>query len=130
MARQKDQLHDDHEAFVSIQTERYLKRKTVHRFCSEAERDVIRQIIDDSWNEFSKSSVLGQMDTDQKIRSFYSLTLVFPYFVAEEESLISVDFRSKKEISSSDSCVCGSKLPYRQCCGGILSLDELLKGSK
>ncbi len=130
MIRQADQREDDHKAFISIQAERYLKRKTVHRFCSDAERDVILQIIDDSWGEFIKQRNLGQMDTDQKIRSFYSLTLVFPYFVAEEESLISVDFRSKKEISSRDTCCCGSNLPYRQCCGGILSLDELLNGPK
>ncbi|MDC7232583.1 MAG: SEC-C domain-containing protein [Spirochaetales bacterium] len=119
----------DFNAFLSVQLERYLKRKTVKRFCSDVERDVIVQIISDSWVEFLKNRELGQMDTDQKISSYYAFTLVFPYFVAEEESLISVDFRSNSVLKGEDLCSCGSGVPFRQCCGGIKSLGDLLNGS-
>jgi uncharacterized protein YchJ len=125
----KSSSEDDYQAFLSIQLERYLKRKTQKRFCSEAEKDVITQIISDCWTEFSKNRNLGQMDTEHKIRSFYAFTLVFPYFVAEEETIISFDFRNKRSMKGDDECFCGSTVPYRQCCGGIKKLKDLLKGS-
>lgn len=129
MEAQNTALEDDFQAYVSIQVERYLKRKTQQRFCSEAEKDVILQIIADSWIDFCSDRNLSQMDTEQKIRSFYGFTLVFPYFVAEEESLISFDFRKKRSLEVNDECSCGSHIPYRHCCGGIKNLKDLLNGS-
>ncbi|MBF9018662.1 MULTISPECIES: hypothetical protein [unclassified Oceanispirochaeta] len=129
MEAQKSSIEDDYQAFLSIQVERYLKRKTQQRFCSEAEKDVINQIIADSWTEYRQTRNLSQIDTEQKIRSYYSFTLVFPYFVAEEECIISFDFRNKCSLEGGDECFCNSGVPYRQCCGGIKSLKDLLKGS-
>ena len=129
MIAQQSVSDDDYQAYVSIQLERYLKRKTQKRFCSEVEKDVILQIISDSWVEFSSDRNLGQMDTEEKIRAFYGFTLVFPYFVAEEESVISFDFRNKRSLEGDIECYCGSQIPYRQCCGGIKNLKDLLNGS-
>ncbi|MDA3956542.1 SEC-C domain-containing protein [Oceanispirochaeta sp.] len=129
MPRQKNSREDDHQAFIAIQVERYLKRKTQKRFCSEAEKDVILQIIGEYWKNISESPQVGHMDTDDKINTFYHQTLVFPYFVADEESLICIDFTKKRKLRSDDDCFCGSGRPYRECCGGINTLKDLLNGS-
>jgi len=121
---------DDRETFTAVQIERYLKRKTLHRFCSEAEKDVILQIIDDYWKEFREMIQLSQMDTDHKITAFYRYTIVFPYFVAEEEQLINVDFKKKARINGNDLCPCGSGRPLKFCCGRITSMKYLLNGPK
>ena len=129
MPRQRCSSEDDHQAFIAIQVERYLKRKRVPRFCSDAEKDVILQIIGESWEEIRSSRPVGHMDTDHKISSFYQITLVFPYFVAEEEFLLGIDFVNKRKISSDDKCPCGSDKPYRCCCGSIKTLQDLMNGS-
>ena len=121
---------DDRRVFTAVQLERYLKRKVVKRFCSQIERDVILEIIADSWKEIEKSLELSQMDTDGKIRAFYHITVVFPGFVAEDETVIPVDFRKKTRIKGHDCCFCGSGHSYETCCGAILSVEELLFGPK
>ncbi|QEN07289.1 hypothetical protein EXM22_04530 [Oceanispirochaeta crateris] len=129
MPRQQSSREDDHQAFVAIQVERYLKRKRVQRFCSEAEKDAIFQIIGEYWEKISRSRKVGHMDTDCKIKTFYHITLVFPYFVAEEESLLCVDFVNKTKITSEDACPCGSGKSFRDCCGSIKTVQELINGS-
>jgi len=128
MPRQDSTEADDREAFISVQLERYLKRKKQHRFCSLAERDVIRQIIEDSWEEFRSDPYLSQKDTDEKISSFYRYVVVFPYFIATEESVVSVDFTVKRKISGHETCSCGSGLSYHHCCGRIPTAGELVNG--
>ena len=115
---------DDKRAFFSIQIERYLKRKTLHRFCSNAERDVIKEIISDYWNQIKKE-LSPDWPTDSKINTFYKCIIVFPYFVAEEEQVIPVDFNRKSVISINEKCSCGSDLPYIHCCGRTAELEDL-----
>lgn len=130
MKKQAFPLEDDRQAFTAVQLERYLKRKRVSRFNSQVERDVILDIISDSWEDMSESLELSQMDTEGKIRAFYHITVVFPYFVAEDETVITVDFRKKNRMDGQDHCFCGSNRPMRQCCGTISSVDDLLSESK
>ena len=120
---------DDRTTFTAVQVERYLKRKALHRFCSDAEKDVILQIIEDCWEEISHNTQLSQMDTDHKIDAFYSVTVIFPYFVAEKECIINVDFKKKVRIQGRDMCSCGSGRAFMNCCGTVSSLDSLLNGS-
>jgi len=122
-------IDEELRTFMAVQVDRYLKRKTVHRFCSDAEKDVILQIIQDYWEEVKEQPQLSQMDTDCKVRAYYGVTVIFPYFVAEEEKLITVDFRKKRRISSGEACPCGSGRVSGQCCGNVPSLEILLNGS-
>ena len=130
MKKQSLPLDDDRQAFTAVQLERYLKRKRTRRFNSQVERDVILDIISEHWKDMSVAPELSQMDTEGKIRAFYHITVVFPYFVAEEESVITVDFRKKGRINGHESCFCGSGLPMRQCCGAISSVEDFLSDSK
>lgn len=123
-------LDDDRQAFTAVQLERYLKRKCLGRFNSQVERDVILDIISDSWKDMSETLELSQMDTEGKIRAFYHITVVFPYFVAEDETVITVDFTNKTRLAGQDKCFCGSNRPLRQCCGAISAVEDLLSGSK
>ncbi len=120
-------INDDKRAFFSIQIERYLKRKTIHRFCSSAEKDVIKDIISDYWKHIKEE--LADCHTENKIDRFYQCIIVFPYFVAEEEKIIPVDFNKKNKISIHEKCPCGSDIPYIQCCGRTVELDDLENGS-
>ena len=113
----------DRSTFYSVQIERYLKRKTVHKFCSSAEKDVISQIISDAWDHCS-DEMKKKSGKSEKILFCYSCVLVFPYFVAEEETIIPVDFKRKKVINYLTDCTCGSGLPYFDCCGRVINYDS------
>ena len=130
MKKQAQPGDDDRQAFTAVQLERYLKRKRAGRFHSQVEQDVILDIISDCWNDMEESHELSQLDTEGKIRAFYHMTVVFPYFVAEDEMVITVDFRKKSRIEGFESCSCGSGRPMRQCCGSISAVEDLLSGSK
>ncbi len=113
--RRKDR---DKRTFYSVQIERYLKRKTQHRFCSPAEKDVIIQIIDDAWDHCCKE-IHNISDYSEKVLYCYSCVVIFPYFVAEEESIIPVDFKNKRAVDLNKECVCGSGKPFFECCGTL-----------
>ncbi len=109
--------------FYSVQIERYLKRKTIHKFCSEAEKDVVNQIISDAW-EHCSGEMKHKSDYSEKVLFCYSCVLVFPYFIAEEETVIPVDFKAGKVINYRNNCTCGSGLPYFECCGSVSGWDS------
>ena len=88
---------DEKKTFFAIQVERYLKRKVQKRFCSDAERDVIEDIISEYW-EYVKGDVSFNRDEKSRNNLYYSCIIVFPYFVAEEENIIPVDFNVKSVI--------------------------------
>ncbi len=120
---------DDRQAFTAVQLERYLKRKHAGRFNSQVEQDVILDIISERWKDMEASLKLSHMDTEGKIRAFYHITVVFPYFVAEDETVITVDFRKKTRVEGNEECFCGSGSPMRQCCGNLTALEDLLSDS-
>ena len=115
-------------SFLSVQLERYLKRKTIHRFCSNAEKDVIKDVIGNYWNQY-KTDILKLQSKGDKVRYSYKCIIVFPYFVAEDETIIPVDFQIGKALSTGCSCNCGSGLDYFECCGLNCEPDVLMNGS-
>ena len=90
-------IQGDRQVFLAIQRERYLKRKVQNRFCSAAEKDVIEHIIRDSWEEILPE-IPEHYNQKQRISLYCNWVIVFPYFVVEEESLITVDFRLKRVV--------------------------------
>ena len=118
----------DWQLFYSVQIERYLKRKVQKRFCSEVEKDVIKDIISEYWRCL-KIKIPENSSKKAKIDLFYRFVLIFPYFVVEEETIIPVNFCKKTIIREEEACSCGSGIPYYDCCGRIPDAEELINGS-
>ncbi|OQY34688.1 MAG: hypothetical protein B6241_03880 [Spirochaetaceae bacterium 4572_59] len=100
---------NDRRIFFAIQIDRYLKRKIQKRFCSEAEKDVIEDIISDYW-EYIKDDLRFDSDDESKNEIYYACIIVFPYFVAEEDNIIPVDFASKSVLHYSHIYMCENNL--------------------
>ncbi|MBB6478779.1 SEC-C metal-binding domain-containing protein [Spirochaeta isovalerica] len=128
-----DQVEDE-KAFFGLQLERYFKTKKAKRFCSEAERDVILDIIGAYWSELQADGNFHQLSIDEKIRFFRNQPVIFP--VADISSLnndssgeiIYTDFKKGELQSMDDLCSCGSGMLFSQCCGRIKSSVELDSG--
>ena len=121
MARQRNALLDEWNAFYSIHLERYLGTKRSHRLGTDAERDMLRDLIRDAWNDLRARTPIATMAVAQKIAAFQQVRIVFPAFNVPDESdesrTIRVDFKTKQKVLAEDPCICGSGLPYRYCCG-------------
>ncbi|RQW05912.1 MAG: hypothetical protein EH225_03990 [Calditrichaeota bacterium] len=124
---------EDKIAFISLQLERYFKTKKAQRFCSEAERDVILDILQTYWSEMLSDGEIHHFSLDEKIRFFREQPVVFP--VADIDSLrnpsneiIYTDFEKGTRQSMTDLCPCGSGMLFSQCCGRIISPIELESG--
>jgi hypothetical protein len=131
MARQSCSDLDDWRAFYSIQLTRYLNTKRYKRFCCEAERDMIRDLIADYWRQLKMEGVLEGHSCEEKNRLFKKVRIVFPLLRPDDscaETLVYVDFREKKQASPEDRCLCGSGLSFMACCGRIPGEIELLNG--
>ena len=79
---------------------------------------MVNQIIYEAWEHCSQE-MKQKSDYSEKVMFCYSCVLIFPYFVAEEESVIPVDFKAGKLINYKKDCICGSGLPYFECCGSV-----------
>ena len=134
MEKQASFLLDDWKAFEAIQIKRYLDRKKVRYFVTEAEKDMIEKLISDHWENVASKVTLGDLEKEEKLRLFQDTKIIFPYFDVPEEfdagKEIQVDFTRKRRIGANDRCFCGSGITYSQCCGRTLGRDELLSGSK
>lgn len=131
MIRQETPELDDWNAYYSIQLARYLSTKRSRRIGTEAEKDMIWELIREAWKELRDSVDLSLLDSREKLALFSGHRIVFPSFsVASQESLkaIPVDFMKKRRIEFDDQCFCGSGLPYKLCCGRIPCKDELRGG--
>lgn len=120
---------DDAAAFLGIHLEKYLSMKKVRRFCSDAERDVIKDIIDSYWQDLQTEGKFAQLTIDRKLQFFRNQIIIFP--VADISSfekntrLLFADFNEGKVLSMDDLCPCGSGIPINQCCGRIKSAKEI-----
>jgi hypothetical protein len=134
MEKQSNPHLDDWKAFEAIQIKRYLDRKKVRYFVTEAERDMIEKLISDHWKDMTSKVTLEVLGKEEKLKLFRDLRIIFPYFDIpedfEEAKEIRVDFSNKRRIRPNDRCFCGSGIKYSQCCGRTLGMDELLSGSK
>ncbi len=129
MPVQKEPELNDEAAFKAIHVMRYLYTKKSGRFGTLAEKDMIFELISDAWKDFSERVNLKGMTTIQKIGRYREYVIIFPTFSIPQElsgdtgNVIYADF-------GSDTCGCGSGLPYTWCCGRIKSIDELENGLK
>ena len=132
MERQETVEGDDWQAFYSIQAARYLLNKNKRTFSVEAEKDMIGDLIRDSWDQLQGSGALNDKNSCEKLEVFRSVVIVFPTTVAAEpktgEPVIAVNFRTRRKVALTDRCTCGSGLPFVQCCGRTPGKEELLSG--
>jgi hypothetical protein len=132
MERQASSEADDRQAFIAIQLGKYLLCKNRHAFSTEAERDMIGDLILDSWKDLRRSGSLEGKGSCEKMELFRSTRIVFPTVVLTEPSVngpvISVNFQTKQKVGLKDRCACGSGLVYMSCCGRTPAKDELLSG--
>jgi hypothetical protein len=132
MDRQASSEADDWQAFSAIQIARYLCCKNKHAFSSEAEQDMIIDLIRDAWHDFLRSSSLDGKSGSEKMEAFRTLHIVFPTLVFTgphiNGRIISINFRTREKVFLTDRCSCGSGLAYMMCCGRTPAKEELLTG--
>jgi hypothetical protein len=132
MERQQSTEADDWQAFSSVQIARYLLGKNKRTFSTQAEQDMISDLIRDSWAELCKSGFLAGKSGCDKLNAFRSVRIVFPTVVITEPHLngpvIAVNFRTQKKMRLLDRCYCGSGLTFAQCCGRTPGKEELTSG--
>lgn len=132
MARQETPEQDDWTAFYAIHLQRYLSLKRTQRIATEAEGDMIRDLIRDYWSGLTARRLLESKSPQEKISLFRSVEIVFPFLVVPEaldDNVISVDFRQKVRMAAEDRCRCGSGMPFMMCCGRTRGVDELVPGT-
>ena len=132
MERQVSVEGDDWQAFFSVQLVRYLSGKHKRSFSTQAEHDMISDLVRDAWGDLRRSNGLGGKSYCEKLALFRSIWIVFPSVVLREPHInspvIAVDFHKKAKIGLSERCLCGSGLPYVMCCGRTPGKEELLSG--
>ncbi|HET6452317.1 MAG TPA: hypothetical protein VFI08_13445 [Spirochaetia bacterium] len=133
MERQGSSDADDWQAFSSIQIAHYLLGKNKRAFSTEAEQDMILDLIKDSWMDLHASGDLRRLSSCEKLAAFQSARIVFPTVVlsdrAADSSIIAVNFHTKQRVALNDRCSCGSGMAYMTCCGRTPGREELLSGS-
>ena len=133
MERQVSSDADDWQAFSSIQIARYLIGKNKRTFSTEAEHDMILDLVRDSWAELRSAADMAGMSGCEKLEAFRAVRIVFPAVVLSEprmeDPVIAVNFQTKQRVGLSDRCSCGSGMPFMLCCGRTPGREELLSGS-
>ncbi|HUV07266.1 MAG TPA: hypothetical protein VMX75_06020 [Spirochaetia bacterium] len=131
MERQRSEALDDWRAFYSIHMVRYLNGKRTKRFCCKAERDMIKDLIGDSWKSLKMRGILKDKSPEEKKRVFRGVRIVFPFLLLHENQdnpIIHVDFHNKRLVEPGDRCPCGSGLSFMGCCGRLPGETELQSG--
>jgi hypothetical protein len=133
MERQGSSDADDWQAFSSIQIARYLMGKNKRAFSTEAEHDMILDLIRDSWGELRSSVDMREMSSCGRLEAFRAVRIVFPAVLPAEpvmqDPVIAVNFQTKQRVRLADRCSCGSGMPFMLCCGRTPGREELLSGS-
>ena len=131
MAKQANCELDDWNAYYSIQLARYLSTKRSKKLGTDAEKDMIWDLIREGYRELRVLIDLDSLGSREKLVVFKRHQLVFPTFTASVPTgveSIPVDFVKKRRINIEDHCFCGSGVPYKLCCGRIPGKDELVDG--
>ncbi len=133
MERQGTSAADDWLAFSSIQIARDLLVKNKRAFSTEAEHDMIVDLIRDAWRDLITSQDLSSLSSCDKLKTFRASKIVFPAVfnadVGSEGGVIAVNFQTKQRVGLADRCSCGSGMPFMLCCGRTPGREELLSGS-
>jgi hypothetical protein len=131
MVKQGSRELDDLNAYYSVQLARYLSTKRSKKLGTDAEKDMIWDLISDGFRELRALREFESLASPEKLAIFKKHRLVFPTFAASVPAgveSIPVDFTKKRKINFEDRCVCGSGAPYKLCCGRIPGMDELSDG--
>jgi hypothetical protein len=133
MERQDSSDADDWQAFSSIQIARYLLGKNKRAFSTQAEHDMLLDLVRDSWGELRRSQDMAGLSGCEKLEAFRAVRIVFPDVVPGEprveDPVIAVNFQTKQRVALGDRCSCGSGMPFMLCCGRTPGREELLSGS-
>ncbi len=133
MERQGSSDADDWQAFSSIQMARYLLGKNKRAFSTEAEHDMILDLVRDSWRELRSSVDMRGMSGCARLEAFRAMRIVFPVTLPAEprmdDAIIAVNFQTKQRVGLADRCSCGSGMSFMLCCGRTPSREELMSGS-
>lgn len=129
MSANKCKNQEDKAAFLGIQLEKYLKMKKVKRFCSDAEKDVVNDIIISYWQNLRREGQFSQLSLEGKLRFFRNQKIIFPVsdvsYFENDSQIIFANFTEGRALSMDDICPCGSGILFNQCCGRIKSSEEL-----
>jgi hypothetical protein len=132
MERQGSEERDDWKAFASIQVTRYLLSKNKRTFSTQAEQDMIYDLVLDHWRLLHETGELRDHSPCEKLEVFRKTRIVFPTAVIAEPHInspvIAVNFQTRRRIRLDDRCSCGSGLPFMLCCGRTVGEEELLSG--
>ncbi len=131
MEKQKREELDDWKAFTSVQLTRYLLSKNKRVFSTQAEQDMVLDLIKDYWKSLSRSGALKGKTCAEKQSIFLHARIVFPTVLAPMyggERVIPVNFRTQRKVNLLDRCSCGSGLPFNRCCGRTLGCEEVING--
>jgi len=132
MVRQSTPELDDWRAFYSVQLQRYLQSKHTRQIVTDAEGDMIKDLIHDHWKQIRARGLLEGRSAEQKLSIFRSVKIIFPFYVSPEileSKVVTVDFLNKSRLAAADRCRCGSGMPFMMCCGRTEGADELSRGT-
>ena len=123
--------NDDKRAFRMVQQCKYLSSRRQGRFGSPAEKDMILDLIDTAWIEFSQTNDLCGLSCQEKKELFAAEVIIFPYMETPsqwlknpgEAKILKFDEKNSNFLFKKP-CPCGSGKPFGLCCGNILSEDE------
>jgi tetratricopeptide (TPR) repeat protein len=122
---------DDIKAFFSIQISRYLAKKKSKHFSTQAEVDMIKDLLEEKWKNIQQSGILEKKSIEEKHKYFKGVKIVFPFMFFTKvlgDSVINVNFNRGTKVVQNERCICGSGLPYYKCCGRAPSLEEMADG--
>ena len=123
---------DDFYAYSSLQIGMYLGKKSVRRFDSLEEKDMVMRIVADAWKRLFTSGALTGKTCSEKLGLFKSRKPVFPSFRHDMKTahrrLLRGEFGAAACTENESRCSCGSGLPFCMCCGRIPGLRELSGG--
>ncbi len=129
--REENHELDDKKAFFSVQLSRYLAKKHNGKFSTQAEADMIIDLLEDTWKRIREYGMLGGKSIEEKRRYFKETKIVFPFLLFTKklgDTIINVNFKKGTKVTQNDRCLCGSGLPYCICCGRTPSVEELING--
>jgi hypothetical protein len=129
--REENHELDDKKAFFSIQLSRYLAKKHNGKFSTQAETDMIIDLLEDTWKRIRDHGALNGKSIEEKRRYFKEVKVVFPFLLFTKtlgDAIIKVNFKNGMKVRQNDRCLCGSGLPHCICCGRTPSVEEIKTG--
>ena len=85
MPKQDDPEQDDYQAFLSIQTKKYLAGKNSGKFSTDAEKDMVNDLITESWMKIRDNPDVRNLDCERKLNLFYSEKIYFPFIQVPQQ---------------------------------------------